>query len=370
MAKARLVVIKIGSALLKESGHGLKAQVIASWAAQISHLYSLGWRVILVSSGAVSVGLERLGWSKRPDQLEKLQAAASVGQLGLMHAYEQAFLPLDLICSQVLLTHQDLADRQRYLNIRSTFCELLQAGVVPIVNENDTVATDEIRFGDNDILAALVAGLVDADSLIILTDFRGLFESDPRINPDAAFVTSILASDKRLDHMATGALSGVGTGGMAAKVRAARVAARAGISTRIAYGHESNVLIQIFESRDPPGTLFISDIEPLAAKKKWLLGQLIKPKGSLVLDAGAVEKIQSGGASLLAVGILAVEGSFDRGDPVACVDEQGRKVAVGLVHYHSKEIELIKGQPSRNILPILGFCQEESVIHADHLVSY
>ena len=365
LSRGDRLVIKIGSALLTANGSGLDRQAITGWVAQIAALHAAGVRVVLVSSGAVAEGVKRLGWSTRPEELCQLQAAASVGQMGLIQQYEQAFQRHELHTAQVLLTHDDLADRKRYLNARSTLTTLLDLDAVPVVNENDTVVTDEIRFGDNDTLAGLVANLIEAKALLILTDQTGLFESDPRDNPDVRRVVSAYAADKRLDQMAGG--SGLlGRGGMQTKLRAARLAARSGAFTYIADGSRGGVVDAVLEGCNG-GTLLKADREPMAARKLWLAAHL-HCVGSVVLDEGAVGCIAGKGRSLLAVGVVSVQGDFRRGDLVACLNSQGKEVARGLVNYSAVESRLIVGEPSSRIAEILGYLDEEELIHRDNMV--
>lgn len=365
-AQVKRIVIKIGSALLTDGGKGLNRAAIAAWVAQLAELKQQGIEVVLVSSGSVAEGMSRLGLKVRPKTLHELQAAASVGQMGLVQNFESNFQRHGLHTAQVLLTHDDLSDRKRYLNARSTLLTLLDYKVVPIINENDAVATDEIRFGDNDTLGALVANLVGADLLIILTDQLGLFDSDPSVNAGAVLISQISSSDSRLESMAGESRSGLGRGGMATKVSAARLASRSGASTVIVSGDIENVITRVVAGEEV-GTYLSANIEPIVARKQWLAGQL-QAKGHLVLDAGAVEVLRKSGKSLLAVGIKAVEGYFSRGDLVICFDSEGVEVARGLVNYKSDEIDLIKGQASRQFESILGYSDNEEVIHRDNLV--
>ncbi len=365
VTKARRWVVKIGSALLTNDGRGLDHQAIAGWVDQMAWLRQQGVELVLVSSGSVAEGMNRLGMAGRPGELHQLQAAAAVGQMGLVQTYEACFKQHQMHTAQILLTHDDLSDRKRYLNARGTLGALVKWGVVPVVNENDTVVTDEICFGDNDTLAALVANLVVADALIILTDQQGLFDCDPRKNPQAELVREASARDPRLDEMAGG--GGVlGRGGMATKVRAARLAARSGASTIIASGREANVL-QRLRQGESLGTLLAPDCTPQAARKQWLAGHL-KARGALVLDAGAVRVLKNSGRSLLPVGVRKVSGDFSRGEMVLCLDEQGQVVARGLVNYDVAEAAKIIGQPSSRISELLGYVAEEELVHRDNLV--
>lgn len=366
LATAKRWVIKIGSSLLTNEGRGLDRDAIGIWVEQIAALRATGAEVMLVSSGAVAAGMTRLGWRERPHALHELQAAAAVGQMGLIQVYETHFQRFGLHTAQVLLTHDDLSHRKRYLNARSTLRTLLRLGVVPIVNENDTVAIEEIRFGDNDTLAALVANLVEADLLLILTDQEGLFEQDPRKNPDAALVVQREAGDPELTLMAGESISGLGRGGMSTKVRAARLAARSGTATLIVGGRSERLLERV-RSGEALGTLLVPDQEPVAARKRWLAGQL-QIKGRLELDDGAVRVLRESGRSLLAVGVRDVAGTFSRGELVSCVNTQGVEVARGLVNYNADEARRIKGQPSAKIESLLGYVDEPELIHRDNLV--
>ncbi len=359
-------VIKIGSALLTNDGTALNTDGIARWAEQVVALRQQGLEIVLVSSGAVAEGMTRLGWKKRPSAIHELQAAAAVGQMGLIQTYESCFKKYQLHTAQILLTHDDLSSRQRYLNARSTLRTLLDMGVIPVVNENDTVATDEIRFGDNDTLAALVANLVEADGLVILTDQDGLFDKDPRQHADANIIHEADVSDLSLDAMAKGGPGTLGRGGMTTKLRAARTAARSGASTLIASGRADNILVRLYQG-ELLGTLFAAEQLPLTARKQWLAGHL-QTRGKLVLDAGAVRVIKEQGKSLLAVGVKAVEGQFKRGEVVLCLDERGNEIARGLVNYHVDEVKRIKGKGSDQIEAILGYEDEAELIHRDNLV--
>jgi glutamate 5-kinase len=365
ITKTKNWVVKIGSALLTNDGRGLDTEAINAWVEQIVALRSSGVQVTLVSSGAVAEGMQRLGWEKRPHEVNKLQAAAAVGQMGLVQCYESAFQKHGIHTAQVLLTHEDLSSRERYINARSTLRTLHGVNVIPIVNENDTVVTDEIRFGDNDTLAALVANLVEADLLVILTDQQGLFDSDPRSNADAQLIHQAEAKDDSLMAMA-GEGSALGRGGMLTKIRAARLASRSGTATVIASGRNENVLATI-RSGDEVGTFLTAESEVLAARKQWLAGQL-NMRGTLQLDAGAVAKLSESGSSLLAVGVTAVEGKFVRGEVVRCVDASGREIARGLINYNAEESRRIMGQPSERIETLLGYVGEPELIHRDNLV--
>lgn len=362
---ARRVVVKIGSALLTNDGRGLDEAAIGGWVDQMAELHRRGIEVVLVSSGSIAEGMVRLGWHTRPSAVHELQAAAAVGQSGLSQCYETHFARHGLRSAQVLLTHDDLSNRKRYLNARSALRTLVQLGVVPVINENDTVVTDEIRFGDNDTLGALVANLLEADALLILTDQEGLFDADPRQHPAAKLIGEGEADDPALDAMAGG--GGVlGRGGMATKLRAARLAARSGAVTAIASGRQPQVLTRLLEG-ESLGTLLRPDHAPLAARKRWLAGQL-QVRGTLTLDPGAVRVLRSQGSSLLPVGVKQVQGAFKRGDMVVCIDEQGARVAKGLINYSSVDAARLVGQPSQRIAEILGYMEAPELIHRDNLV--
>ena len=363
---AQRLVAKVGSSLVTNEGRGLDRAAVAHWAAQIAALHKQGKQVVLVSSGAIAEGMARLGWRKRPSVMHELQAAAAVGQMGLCQAYEAAFAEYGLRTAQILLTHEDLADRHRYLNARSTLFALLRLGVVPIVNENDTVVTDEIRLGDNDTLGALVTNLIEADTLIILTDQRGLYDSDPRKNPDAKFMAHAQAGDPALEAMAGGAGSGIGTGGMLTKVLAAKRAAHSGAHTVIASGRERNVLTRLAQG-ECIGSELRAVLPVWSARKQWLADHL-RLRGRVVLDDGAVQALPREGKSLLPIGVVDVEGEFGRGDVVACVDGQGRECARGLINYSSADTRRILRQPSSQIARILGSMTDPELMHRDNLV--
>ncbi|MGD8175567.1 glutamate 5-kinase [Marinimicrobium sp. ARAG 43.8] len=358
-------VVKIGSSLLTNDGKGLDVPAINDWVAQMAQLRQQGIELVLVSSGAVAAGLTRLGWNRRPTAIHQLQAAAAVGQMVLVQTYESAFQQYGLHAAQVLLDHDDLSSRQRYLNARSTLRTLLDLGVVPVVNENDTVVTDEIRFGDNDTLGALVANLIEADLLVILTDQAGMYDSDPRTNPDARLLPELSAEDSSLEAMAGGG-GALGRGGMLTKVRAARVAARSGADTLILGGRTEQALLRARRG-ETLGTLLRADQEPQAARKRWIAGQL-QTRGTLVLDEGAVRVLREKGRSLLPVGVKAVKGRFTRGDMVVCVGPDGQEIARGLVNYNAEEARKIIGQPTSAILPLLGYKDDEELVHRDNLV--
>lgn len=366
MSSTRRWVVKIGSALLTQDGHGLERDRLVPWVEQMAARRLAGGEVVLVSSGAVAEGMARMGWRQRPKALHELQAAAAIGQMGLVRAYEDCFQARGLHTAQVLLTRDDLANRVRYLNARSTLRTLLKLGVIPVINENDTVATDELRFGDNDTLAALVANLIEADLLILLTDQDGLFDQDPRFNPDACLIAETWVDDPLLDKVAGGSVTGLGTGGMVTKVRAARLAARSGTPTVIAPGRGEDVLTRIGRGA-LVGTLLIPFQGPQAARKQWLAGHL-QARGRLILDAGAVNALREKGTSLLAVGVKEVRGKFNRGEVVSCVDETGKEIARGLVNYDAVDADRIKGQSSLRFENILGYLDDEELIHRDNLV--
>jgi glutamate 5-kinase len=366
IASASRIVAKVGSSLVTNDGQGLDRQAVAHWASQIAALRSQGKEVVLVSSGAIAEGMARLGWVQRPTSMHDLQAAAAVGQMGLVQAYEVEFSKHTLRTAQILLTHEDLVDRQRYLNARSTLFALLRLGVVPIVNENDTVATDEIAVGDNDTLGALVTNLIEADALIILTDQRGLFEADPRKHPDARFVSHAKAGDLSLEAMAGGTGSGIGKGGMLTKILAAKRAARSGAHTVIASGREDNVMIRL-AAGECIGTELRAELPVLSARKQWMADHLRLP-GKLFLDAGALQALLVEGKSLLPVGVRNIEGDFEPGDVVACLDLSGKECARGLINYSSSDSRRIMGQPSSKIADILGAMTEEELVHRDNLI--
>ena len=364
--RAQRIVIKVGSSLLTSLETGLEREKIQSYCAEIAQLMSLGKEVILVSSGSIAEGCMRLGWNSRPVEVHRLQAAAAVGQIGLMQAYEYALKGLGCGSAMVMLTHEDLADRQRYLNARATLKTLTDVRVVPIINENDTVATDEIRFGDNDTLAALVANLVEADLLVILTDVSGLLSTDPRIDPTAKRIEAAPATDESLAALAGEGAGALGRGGMVTKIRAARLAARSGAHTVIASGREERVLTRLM-SGENLGTLLYAEVSPMAARKRWIAGQL-RAKGDIVIDAGAVRALQQRGVSLLAAGIVHCRGSFSRGDVVRCVDRNGTVIAQGLSNYSAAEVDAIKGVASDRYTDVIGYAAEAEVLHRDNLV--
>jgi glutamate 5-kinase len=366
IAAAKTLVIKVGSSLVTNDGRGLDVAAIARWAGQIAQLRALGRRCVLVSSGAIAEGLQRLGWAKRPHALHELQAAAAVGQMGLAQAYETCFREHGLATAQVLLTHADMADRQRYLNARSTLMTLLELGVIPVINENDTVVTDEIKVGDNDTLAALVTSLVEADALVILTDQAGLYDADPRLAPGAKLIEEATAGEARLEAMAGGAGSPLARGGMITKVLAAKRAARSGAHTAIASGREPEVLVRLARG-EHLGTLLLAQTTPLAARKQWLADH-VSVGGTLALDVGAARALQHDGKSLLPVGVSAVHGEFERGAVVACLGPEGREIARGLVNYSSQETRRIMRRPSGEIESILGYVDGPELIHRNNLV--
>ncbi len=363
--QSRRWVIKIGSALLTDDGRGLDQASMEVWVKQIAALTKRGYEVVLVSSGAVAAGMTRLGWDARPKAIHEQQAAAAVGQSGLIQAYEQEFQKYNLKAAQVLLDHDDLSNRQRYLNARSTIKTLTGLGVIPIVNENDTVVTDEIRFGDNDTLAALVANLIEADTLCILTDQNGMYDSDPRKNALAKIIIERSAHDEELDQMA-GSGGSLGRGGMTSKVRAARLAARSGTNTIIVGGKIFDVVARVADG-ELLGTLLYASQQPLAARKRWLAGNM-QSRGVLTLDDGAVRVLRDKGKSLLPVGVRSIVGYFTRGEMVVCRDSEGREIARGLVNYGSDDARKIIGRPSGEIEKLLGYKDFDELIHRDNLV--
>jgi glutamate 5-kinase len=363
---ARRVVVKVGSSLVTNDGRGLDEVAIGEWCRQMAHLIRDGREVIMVSSGAIAEGMKRLGWTVRPKAIQELQAAAAVGQMGLAQMYETKLKLNGLGSAQVLLTHADLADRERYLNARSTLLTLLKLGVVPVINENDTVVNDEIKFGDNDTLGALVANLVEADALVILTDQKGLFTADPRKDPTAEFVHEARAGDVALEAMAGGAGSSLGRGGMITKILAAKRAAGSGASTVIAWGREPDALIRLTQG-EAIGTLLVAQTQKNQARKQWMADHL-QLRGSVVVDPGAVVKVRDDGKSLLPIGMVLVEGDFSRGDVIAVRDGAGVEVARGLANYSSSEARLLCRRPSADIEKLLGYSAEPEMLHRDNLV--
>ncbi len=366
LENSRRLVVKVGSSLVTNSGAGLDHAAIATWAAQIAELKKMGREVVLVSSGAVAEGMQRLGWKKRPSAIHELQAAAAVGQMGLVQVYETCFRQHGLHTAQILLTHDDLSNRKRYLNASTTLRTLLQLNVIPIINENDTVVTDEIRFGDNDTLGALVTNLIEADTLVILTDQSGLFSADPRKDPAATLIQEARAGNPELEKMAGGAGSDIGRGGMLTKILAAKRAARSGAHTIIASGREQDVLVRLAHG-EAIGTQLITETMPIAARKQWLADHL-QVRGKIILDEGAVRALSQEGKSLLPIGACDLSGNFERGEAVTCVDQDGREIAHGLVNYASGEVRKILRQPSSKIESILGYVDEMELIHRDNLV--
>ncbi|HVT35789.1 MAG TPA: glutamate 5-kinase [Nevskiaceae bacterium] len=364
--QSRRWVIKVGSSLVTAKGQGLDHAAIADWCAQIAQLRSAGRQIVLVSSGAVAEGMARLGLKKRPSVLHELQAAAAVGQMGLVRAYEDEFKKHGISAAQILLTHEDVADRGRYLNARSTFTTLVELGVVPVVNENDTVSTDEIRLGDNDTLGALTVNLIQGDLLVILTDQEGLYDSDPRLNPQAQLISHAELSDTRLTAMAGDSKGELGRGGMRTKLSAAYTAARSGAATVIAHGRKPDALLRVARGEDI-GTLLTPAQEPMAARKRWIAGQL-QLRGKLVLDDGAARVLRGQGRSLLPVGVKEVQGNFERGDLVACVDASGAEIARGLCNYGAADARKIIGAKSEELAARLGYPGEKELVHRDNLV--
>ena len=363
---ARRIVVKVGSSLVTNEGRGLDEQAIGEWCRQMSMLVRQGCEVIMVSSGAIAEGMKRLGWMNRPHLIHELQAAAAVGQMGLAQMYETKLRENGLGSAQVLLTHADLADRERYLNARSTLLTLLKLGVVPVINENDTVVNDEIKFGDNDTLGALVANLVDADALLILTDQKGLYTTDPRKDPTAQFVHEAKAGDPALEAMAGGAGSSLGRGGMITKILAAKRAAGSGASTVIAWGREPDVMLRL-SAGEAIGTLLVAQTQKTQARKQWIADHL-QLRGAVTVDAGAVVKLRDEGKSLLPIGMTGVEGEFSRGDVIAIRDALGVEMARGLANYASAEARLICRKPSAEFEKLLGYAAEPEMVHRDNLV--
>ena len=366
LSGARRIVVKVGSSLVTNEGRGVDAVAIGNWARQLAALAHQGREVVMVSSGAIAEGMKRLGWTTRPKELHELQAAAAVGQMGLVQMYETHLSAHGMASAQVLLTHADLADRERYLNARSTLLTLLALKVIPVINENDTVVNDEIRFGDNDTLGALVANLVDADAYVILTDQRGLYSSDPRKDPLARFIDQATAGDVALEAMAGGAGSGIGRGGMLTKVLAAKRAAGSGTSTVIAWGRETDVLLRL-AAGESIGTALLASTPKLAARKRWMVDHL-QLRGAVRVDDGAVAKLRDEGKSLLPIGVHEVQGEFVRGDVIAVKTLAGTEIARGLANYSSAEARLIARKPSAQIEALLGYANEPELVHRTNLV--
>ena len=366
LLRARRIVVKVGSSLVTNEGRGVDAQAVGNWCRQMALLAAQGREVVMVSSGAIAEGMKRLGWTTRPKEINELQAAAAVGQMGLAQIYESKLREQGVGSAQVLLTHADLADRERYLNARSTLLTLLGLKVIPVINENDTVVNDEIKFGDNDTLGALVANLVDADALVILTDQRGLYSADPRQDPNAGFIAEGRSGDPELERMAGGAGSSIGRGGMLTKILAAKRAAGSGTSTVIAWGREPDVLIRL-AAGESIGTALIASTQKLAARKQWMADHL-QLRGAVVIDAGAVAKVRDEGKSLLPIGIVEVQGEFHRGDVIAVRGADGAELARGLANYSSSEARLIARKASSEFEKLLGYTAEPEMIHRDNLV--
>jgi len=366
VVRAKRIVVKVGSSLVTANGRGIDHAAVGRWAEQIAALRATGKEIVLVSSGAIAEGMQRLGWAKRPAAIHALQAAAAVGQMGLVQAYETAFSHFGLRTAQILLTHEDLADRRRYLNARSTLLTLLGLGVIPIINENDTVTTDEIRLGDNDTLGALVTNLIEADVLLLLTDQDGLYNADPRKDPAATLVRRAQAGDPMLEAIASGAGSVLGRGGMLTKVLAAKRAARSGASKVIASGRAEQVLTRL-AAGETIGTELVAETLTLAARKQWLADH-VRLAGRLTLDPGAVRALAREGKSLLPIGVTACEGQFERGEVVGCCDPDGHEIARGLVNYSAAETQRILRKSSSEIETILGYVDEPELIHRDNLV--
>ncbi|MGA0570145.1 glutamate 5-kinase [Variovorax sp. VNK109] len=363
---ARRIVVKVGSSLVTNEGRGLDAAAIGEWCRQLAALVNDGREVVMVSSGAIAEGMKRLGWATRPREVNELQAAAAVGQMGLAQMYETKLRENKLGSAQVLLTHADLADRERYLNARSTLLTLLRLGVVPVINENDTVVNDEIKVGDNDTLGALVANLVEADLLIILTDQHGLYTADPRRDPSATFVHEARAGDPQLEAMAGGAGSSIGKGGMITKILAAKRAAGSGASTVIAWGREPDALVRL-AGGEPIGTLLVAQTQKMQARKQWMADHL-QMRGAVRVDAGAAIKVRDEGKSLLPIGMTSVDGDFARGDVIAIRDSAGLELARGLANYSSAEARMICRKPSSEFEAVLGYVAEPEMVHRDNLV--
>ena len=366
LRNARRIVVKVGSSLVTNEGRGVDAEAVANWCAQMAVLAAQGREVVMVSSGAVAEGMKRLGWTVRPKEIHELQAAAAVGQMGLAQIYESKLREHGMGSAQVLLTHGDLADRERYLNARSTMLTLLSHRVIPVINENDTVVNDEIKFGDNDTLGALVANLVDADALVILTDQRGLYSADPRKDPAARFIEEARAGAPELEQMAGGAGSSIGRGGMLTKILAAKRAAGSGASTVIAYGRERDVLVRLVAG-ESIGTALIASTPKLAARKLWMVDHL-QLRGAVTVDDGAARKVRDEGKSLLPIGVTGVQGEFHRGDVIAVRSPGGIELARGLANYGSSEARLIARRPSSDIEELLGYAAEPELIHRDNMV--
>ena len=366
LQNARRIVVKVGSSLVTNEGRGLDADAIGHWCEQLAALVKDGREVIMVCSGAIAEGMKRLGWASRPKAIHQLQAAAAVGQMGLAQVYETKLRENGIGSAQVLLTHADLTDRERYLNARSTLLTLLQLGVVPVINENDTVVNDEIKFGDNDTLGALVANLVEADALIILTDQKGLYTADPRKDPAAAFVHEARAGDPALEAMAGGAGSSIGSGGMITKILAAKRAAGSGASTVIAWGREPQALIRLVRG-EPIGTLLVAQTQKMQARKQWIASHL-QLRGSVSVDAGAAAKLRDEGKSLLPIGMTGVQGDFSRGDVIAVRNADGMEIARGLANYSSTESRLICRKASSEFEKLLGYTGESEMVHRTNLI--
>lgn len=363
---ARRIVVKVGSSLVTNEGRGVDAEAIGNWCRQLAALATQGRELVMVSSGAIAEGMKRLGWASRPKEVHELQAAAAVGQMGLAQMYESKLREQGMGSAQVLLTHADLADRERYLNARSTLLTLLQHRVLPVINENDTVVNDEIKFGDNDTLGALVANLVEADALVILTDQKGLYSADPRKDPNARFIDVAVAGTPELEQMAGGAGSSLGRGGMITKILAAKRAAGSGASTVIAWGREPDVLLRL-AAGESIGTALVASTQKQAARKQWMVDHL-QLRGAVIVDAGAALKLREDGKSLLPIGVTEVQGEFHRGDVIAVRDASGRELARGLTNYGSAEARLIARKASNQFELVLGYAAEPELIHRDNLV--
>ena len=366
LARARRIAVKVGSSLVTNEGRGVDADAVGHWCRQMAALAGQGRELVMVSSGAVAEGMKRLGWRTRPKEIHELQAAAAVGQMGLAQIYESKLREHGMGSAQVLLTHADLADRERYLNARSTLLTLLSHRVIPVINENDTVVNDEIKFGDNDTLGALVANLVDADALVILTDQHGLYSADPRKDPSATLIAEVRAGDPELERLAGGAGSSIGRGGMITKVLAAKRAAGSGASTVIAYGREQDVLVRL-AAGEAIGTTFVAATPKLAARKQWMADHL-QMRGAVIVDDGAASKVRDEGKSLLPIGVTEVQGEFQRGDVIAVRTLAGVELARGLANYDSSQARLIARKPSSEFEKLIGYTGEPEMIHRDNLV--
>jgi len=366
LGKTRRIVVKVGSSILASVEKGLHREVFSHLAKEISDIKRKGYEIVLVSSGAIAAGMEKLGYRARPQSITQKQATAAVGQGRLMKIYEDHFSRYQQIVAQILLTHDDLSHRRRFLNARNTLLALLGLGIIPIINENDTVVVDEIKFGDNDNLSALIANLIEADLLVILTDMEGLCDADPRYHPQAHCISLVEDIDMDIGARIGDAGGPWNVGGMISKIQAARKASRSGIPTVIACGTKEGVLHQILRGKEI-GTLILPKEEALSSRKRWIAFNL-KPKGDVVVDEGAKRAIVQKGKSLLPSGIVRIRGAFDRGDPVSCLGPKGKEFARGLVNYSAAELEKIKGLRTDHIERALGYKYSDEIIHRDDLV--